>query len=44
MTSADPDPPESPDDTFRKLIRSMVLVIILMGCAAVLLVLGQCAR
>ena len=44
-THEDPIPPESaPDgDPFRKLIRSMVIVMVLLLCAAVLLALGQCA-
>jgi hypothetical protein len=39
-----PIPPESdPEgDPFRKLIRSMVIVVVLLVCAAVLLALGQC--
>jgi hypothetical protein len=43
MTSEDPAPPEPTDDPFRKLIKSMILVILLLACAALLLALGQCA-
>jgi hypothetical protein len=46
QTDEDPIPPESaPDgDPFQKLIRSMVIVLVLLICAALLLALGQCAR
>jgi len=44
-THEDPIPPESaPDgDPFRKLIRSLLIVVVLLVCAAALLALGQCA-
>ena len=37
--------PQNPADeaqAYRKLIRSFILVLILMGCATLLLLLGQC--
>jgi hypothetical protein len=43
MSSDSPTTPEPPDDAFRKLIKSMILVILLLACGAVLLALGQCA-
>jgi hypothetical protein len=38
-TGLEPDP-----DSYRKLIRSLVMVLLLLLCAALLLALGQCAR
>ncbi len=32
------------EETYRKLITSMIWVVILIACAAILLALGQCAR
>jgi hypothetical protein len=41
-----PDQEEDPNggEAYRKLIRSMIRVLILLGCAALLLALGHCAR
>ena len=47
IVTNEPDNSTGPDrreDPYRKLIRSMILVFVLMACAALLLALGQCAR
>jgi hypothetical protein len=44
MNPRDQEEDPNGDDAYRKLIRSMIGVLILLGCAALLLALGHCAR
>jgi hypothetical protein len=44
MNDPEEQEPGGDDDAYRKLIRSMIRVAIIMACAALLLALGQCAR
>jgi hypothetical protein len=46
VTNANPNPgePDNERDSFRKLVRSFIVVLVLLLCAALLLALGECAR
>jgi hypothetical protein len=44
MDNREQQEPNGDDDAYRKLIKSMIRVAIIMACAALLLALGRCAR